>query len=105
VEDQGQPYEAKNSERNRSNDRLIVLKQIEGKAPMNSIGMVDKRLFDGKNRLHCISDEQTGLWSLKFEHGLIPGSLDQQFTSFGKALTKVKEYYDRRNVEVSEVID
>lgn len=103
--DQDQTYADKFTERNRTNDRVIVLKQKEGEKALNSIGMVDKRLFTGDNKLHAILNPETSLWSLRFEKGLLPGGLDQRFTSFSKALVAVREYYAKRNIEVSNVIE
>jgi len=100
VADQESAYADKLKDRNRGNDRIVTLKPIEGKQPLNTLGMVDKRLFDGKNQLHCILDPETSLWSFKLEQGLVPGALEQRFTTFGKALAYAKEYYAKRNVSV-----
>lgn len=62
--------------------------------------MVDKRLFTGENKLHCILNNDTGLWSFKMEHGFLPGGLDKTFTTYTKAVNYVRDYYDKRNVEI-----
>jgi len=105
VVDQGSSYEARLRDRLKSNDRIILLKKMEGKNTLDSKGMVDNRLFSGDNKLHAILDSETGLWSLKFEKGLMPGALDAKFTKFSKVVEKVKEYYDKRNVEIDKIID
>lgn len=96
---------AKNVIKNRDSDRILVLKPMEGKTPMNSIGSSDPRLFTGENNVHAIMNKETALWYLKMDHGILPQALSQQFTSFNKLFTFVKDYYNRRNIEITEVID
>lgn len=93
------------NERNRKTDIVIVLRPKEGKTAKNALMEVDNRLFTGKNNLHAIMDIQTCLWSLKFDSGLLPPLLRQQYTSFTKLLIDVKNYYSRRDVVVAEIID
>jgi hypothetical protein len=40
-----------------SSDRTLVLKPIEGKKPLSSIGATDTRLFTGENTVHAIMDK------------------------------------------------
>ena len=94
-----------NLAKNKNNDRIIVLAPIEGQTVLSGLGQNDSRLFTGENKLHGVMDEQTSLWSLHFEHGIVPGSFKQQFTTFNKLLDFVKTYYEKRNVQVVEVID
>jgi hypothetical protein len=89
----------------KGNDRSLVLRPIPGGPGTNSKGLVDSRLFTGGNTLHVILDEQLGLWYLKYDSGKVPGSFEQHFTSFSKALAFVTEYYKKRNIEITEVID
>lgn len=93
------------NDRLRKTDIIIVLKPVEGKSAKNALMEVDNRLFTGKNNLHAIMDIQTCLWSLKFDSGLLPPLLRQQFTSWTKLLTLVKEYYSRRDVVIAEIRD
>lgn len=92
-------------DKERSTDRILIMKVIDGQEAKNSSGMVDKRLFTGGNRLHCVMDEATTFWSFRFDHGLIPPPLRQNYTSFRLALEAAKGYYERRGVEIVEVID
>lgn len=93
------------SEKMTSPDRTLVLEPIDGKAPLNTIGMVDKRLFTGENELHAIMDLQTCLWKLKYNSGIVPEPLKQQFTGF-RALHKFcEEYFRKRNIRIKEVIN
>src|SRR5258705_8640485 len=55
------------NEKNWSDDRILTLKIVDDKAPLNSTGLVDKRLFSGENKLHAIADKQTGLWFFRYE--------------------------------------
>lgn len=92
--------------KNRSSDRVLVLKVIDNKAPLTSMGLVDKRLFSGDNKLHGIAEPQTGHWYFKYDDGALPPALrDQKFTSFKALLTHAKEYFKKRNIEITEVID
>jgi len=92
--------------KNRSSDRILELKVIDNKAPISSTGIIDKRLFSGENRLHGIADPQYGLWYFKYESGSLPPALkDQRFTSFSALLRYAQDYFKKRNIEITEVID
>jgi hypothetical protein len=89
----------------RSTDRIIRLKVKEGMKPESSLGAIDNRLFKNENNLHAIR-QGTGLWTLQIEHGLLPPALEhKQWTNFGSLRRTVAEYYDKRNIEISEVIE
>jgi len=89
----------------RSSDRILVLKVIDRKLPLDSTGMVDRRLFTGINKLHAIMDSQTCLWHFKYDMGILPHQLKQNFTSFKKLKTHADLYFKTRNVEIKEVLD
>lgn len=89
----------------RSPDRILVLKVKDGKAPIASTGLIDKRLFTGENNLHAIMDMQTCLWTVKYDNGGLPEPLKQQFTSFSSLLKHTRAYFHKRNVEIVEVKD
>lgn len=91
-------YESKN----RSEDRTFVLRAMPGQ---KKLGLTDPELLTGNNKLHAIRDQQTMLWSLKFERGNIPVSLRQKWTKFSEVLAHVRMYYQEKNIEVIEVID
>ena len=93
-----------NSDKQRSPNRILVLKPIDGK-PLDSTGMVDPRLFKGGNQLHGIMDEQSCLWRLKFEKGIVPPELRQSYTSFKLLKSAAERYYRQRNIEIEEVKD
>lgn len=84
--------------------RQIVLEPMDGKVTSTK-GAVDNRLFKGTNKLHAVMDDQTCLWHMRYDSGVLPGALQQQFTSFTKLITFVTEYYKRRNIRIVEVID
>jgi len=89
----------------RSPDRILVLKPIDGKKPLNTSGVADPRLFNGENKLHAVMDEQSCLWKLKYDMGIVPEAMKGTFTGF-KALKKfADEYYGRRNIQIVEVKD
>ena len=91
--------------KNKSKDRILVLKPIEGKDPLDNKGMVDKRLFSRENNLHALMDMEYGFWTVQYDSGIIPPAFQQKWTSFTKLYSFVSEYYKRRNVEIKEIID
>jgi hypothetical protein len=88
----------------RKTKREIVLQPIDGKSIKNSVGLTDNRLFKRTNKLYGVQ-QPTGIWALNYEIGEVPPALKAQFTNFESLLRYVKEYYSKRNVEVTEVID
>lgn len=89
----------------KSDDRVLVLKVKDGKKPTSVTGMIDERLFKGENNIHAVV-HPNGLWYCKYELGAVPGGLkNQYFTKFSELLKFVKEYFEKRNVEVVEVRD
>lgn len=90
--------------RNRSSDRIFVLAPIEGKFALNTSGTADPRLFTGENKLHAIQGVN-GLWTLKYEKGIMQDSLKQTFTNFSTLERYVRDYFLKRNIEVKEIID
>lgn len=89
----------------RSDDRVLVLRPIEGKNAMSSTGLVDKRLFNGGNKMHLLLKPGTTLWYFKYEEGIVPEHFKQYFTGFNTALKYAREYFLKRNIEIVEVID
>lgn len=100
-----QKIDPTNNSKLRSDVRVFVLSLIDAKAPLTNLGLVDKRLFSGENKLRAIKDPQFGLWTLKYDSGILPEALKQQFTSFKVLLKFVTEYFTKRNIKVEEVID
>lgn len=86
-------------------DRILVLGTMDGKIPKNNLGVVDPSLFTGENKLHAILDRQTMLWHLKYESGVLPMPLKQNFTSFKMLMKFVEDYFKKRNIIIKEVID
>jgi hypothetical protein len=89
-------------EKNNAPEREIVLRPIEGKKPLNGIGLVDPRLFKGSNKLQAIMAED-GLWYCKYADGNVPEPLKMKFTSVSKLVSHVKNYFEKRNIEIVEV--
>ena len=85
-------------------DRVICLEPVEGKTVLSSTGIVDKRLFNGENRLHAVKDPQFNFWYMKYDSGRLPEPLQQKFTSFTALLKFAEDYMARRNVRIKEVI-
>lgn len=81
-------------------DRILKLKIMDDKKPLNSIGMVDPRLFTGENRIRVVKDVQTNFWSFKYDQGVTPEALACKFTNFSSALKHATLYYKNRNIEV-----
>lgn len=91
----------------RKTDIILVLKPIEGKFTLSSAGLVDKRLFDKENanRLHLKMDPSSSLWSFCYDLGTLPPGLKGQYTSSTRAFNHAKYYLDKRNIEITEVLD
>lgn len=87
-----------------SDDRILVLKVIDGKKAMNSSGLVDPRLFTGENRLHAVFDPRTGMWNMRYETGGLPGALQQKFMEFSDLVEAAKKYYAGRNIEIVDIL-
>ncbi len=90
----------------RSPDRILKLQVIDGKKSLTSAGVVDTSLFkeDG-NKLHAVMDQETCLWTFKYEKGALPPALKGNFTGF-KALRKyADQYFLQRNISITEVKD
>ena len=90
---------------NLSSDRIIKLEPRSGEQVLNNKGLVDNRLFTGKNNLHLKMDKETSLWYFQYDSGIIPQQLQQRFTSYTKAMSFVEQYFNNRNVDVKEVIN
>jgi hypothetical protein len=84
-------------------DRILVLEVIDDKAPKNSSGLVDSRLFKGGNRLHAIRNPQNYMWSMKYDAGGLPEPLKQNFTSFAKLKDFVTHYFHKRNLRIASI--
>ena len=97
--------ESRRREKMATNDRVLVLKVIEGKSPKGSTGVVDPRLFSGNNKLHGVYDERTGLWNMRYETGALPGALQQKFGSFEQLEDFARKYFATRDVEIVEIIN
>ncbi len=98
-------YDEYESEKMRKDDRVLVLKVKDGKSAISSTGNVDNRLFTGENRLHAIRGPKNALWTLRYDVGVVPPVLKQKFTSFDALLAFCKTYFNKRNIEITEVID
>lgn len=89
----------------KSSDRILILRPIEGKYTKNSSGDTDTRLFRGENNLHVIMDPANCLWYFKYDTGAVPGALNQRYTSFREAYVHAEGYFKKRNVQIVEVKD
>lgn len=89
---------------NHTTDRVFKLETIDSKAPASSTGLLDKRLFTGDNKLHALVDEDC-LWIVRYEQGSVPKELRRKFTTFGRLLEYVEEYFTKRNVKITEISD
>ena len=89
----------------RSTERTLVLKPIDGKNVLSSSGLVDNRLFKGGNSLKAVMNPIDCLWRFKYETGIIPESLRQKFTSFAALLKFGQQYFERRGLQIVEIID
>lgn len=94
-----------NRDKLKKDDRVLVLKIIDGKLPLAKLGQIDRRCFSGDNKLHARFEPQTGYWHCAYEFGVIPGALTGKWMSFDKLLYDVQRYLKTRNIEVEKVLD
>lgn len=88
-----------------SDDRLLVIRPIEGKKPLSSKGLVDPRVYEGKPTLHAVKDPLYDLWRLKSDTGAVVEPLRQRWTTFKRLEKDVNDYFNKRGLEISEIID
>lgn len=86
----------------RSNDRVLVLAKTD---PKGDIGLVDPRVFEGKNNLRLTMDTSSSLWNFRYEHGTIPPQLRGKFTSFQVAREHADIYLKSKNIKIIDVVD
>lgn len=100
-------YDIEERRRNKmmSQDRVLVLRPMEGKKPTDSAGKIDPRLFTGENNIHAVLDVNTGLWNMRYETGGIPGALQQKFMEYHELETFARNYFKSRNVDIVDVIN
>lgn len=91
--------------KNKSNDRVLILKKKPDKEAIDTFGHKTKQLFQVDTRLHGILDEQTCLWYFKYDNASLPEPLKPRFTTFTKLYNYAKEYFDKRNIDIVEVQD
>lgn len=89
----------------RSDDRILILKPIDGTKPMNTIGLTDPRLFSGEASLHALRNPVNSLWGLRYTCGVLPQPLQQKFTRFDDLMDFAQNYYGKRNLKIVQVID
>ena len=89
----------------RSNDRKFVLEEIPNFKPLKTLGMLDPQIFKGGNALHAVRSDEDQLWHIKYEHGTVPGELNQRFTKFTTAKAFVEAYFNKRGFRIKEVIE
>ncbi len=70
----------------------------------STMGMIDPAVIKGDNKFFAIMDEY-GNWSFRYKQGTLPEGLSGKFTAISKALHHAKIYFEKRNIEVTEVKD
>jgi len=96
-------YEDRRKANTRADERILVLQLIDGKAPISTMGLIDKRLFNGEDNLHAVMNPIDCLWSFKYSTGMLPGPLKQKFTSFAALKKFADGYFNKRNLLITEV--
>lgn len=86
----------------RSNDRILVLEKTDPKA---DAGLLDPRVFEGKNNLHAVMDTGNCMWNFRYEHGAIPPGLRGKFTSFKEAMSHAELYLVGKKIKIVNVLD
>lgn len=91
--------------KNRGTDIAFRLRVKAGMLPKTSVGTSDSRLLTGDNRIHAILDHQSGLWYMQYDNGVLPPAFKQKFTSLHFLTNFIKAYYDKRNIDIEEIMD
>lgn len=86
----------------RSSERTFILEAVD---PGRAKSSIDTRLLSGNNHLRAMKDPQMSLWYLRMEKGTVPEAFRSAFTSFNAAKVFVEQYYIKRGVKVTEVLD
>ena len=94
-----------NRDKLKKDDRILVVKLLDGELPLSSIGKVDKRIFQGGNNLHGFYNPQTGLWRLRYEKGDLPHKLQDAWPSFELLYAAADKYLRTRNLYIEQVLD
>ena len=76
-----------------STDRVLLLSSRPGASKHNH-QYKDSKFY---------AKTDASLWYLSCENGSIPEPLKQKFTKYSMLLRTVREYYDRKEVDVKEV--
>lgn len=92
-------------DKQRKTERTLIIRLKEGQKPKSTTGMVDSRIFQGKENVLAVMDEQTCLWRLRYRAGILPEPLLQQFTSFEKLMKFAREYFGKRGMDIVDVKD
>lgn len=88
-----------------SDVRYIEAKPIEGKFTKSSGGLIDTRIFTGENKIIAERDPMTSFWTVRYEQGALPQAFRGSWTSFTRLMDYLKSYFEKRNIEVKEIID
>lgn len=99
------PNRASERTKTQSDDRLLIIRPIDGKKPMSSTGLVDPRVYTGKPTLHAIKDPVYDLWKLKSEVGTVVEPLRQKWTTFKRLERDVNDYFSKRGLHIAQVVD
>jgi hypothetical protein len=94
-----------NRDKLKKDDRILIVKLIDGELPLSSIGKVDKRLFQGGNHLHAFYSSHTGLWKLRYEKGDLPFKLQDAWPTFDTLYAATDKYLRTRNLYIEQVLD
>ena len=89
----------------KSTRRFLILEKIPGQDTKSTSSLIDKRLFEGENKLIAQQDDQFALWSVHYSDGVLPEPLKQQFTSFTKLYDFCSKYFTTRGIRIANVID
>lgn len=98
---QFQPYYTNTASR----DRIFKLKAKEGEKVKDPSGITNRGLFTGEVNLHAVQ-QGNGLWTLYMQNGTLPPSLTgSQWTNFNLCHRAVAEYYNKRNIEIVDIVE
>lgn len=85
--------------------RCLVLKPKAKPGRVPDFGLLDTRVFEGGNNIYAYKDPVTKMWSLRYANGIIPPGLQGRYTSFDELLNSASVYFNKKNIEIIDVVD
>lgn len=83
-----------------------MLAIVEVKTEVPSKDYTSHRIIElsNKNKIHVVCKDPFGFWSVHYDTGgVLPKSLQSDFTTFDEAYKRVEQHVAAKNIEVIEI--